>query len=440
MNNGKASEYANRSMQMFSRNMLGRTFNVDEITSMGEKYLFDKIKFHFGKEFKLKHCSNLKESVNLKAFLKKYDKSFEKHITAEQILTDFMTVCRLEKKTYMYIATGRFIPAKIEYSFMQQETEDVYIYIFGRKAPKYWKELEDVSERDSTKDKGGLIFNISKVQTNNYNITSMDLTKRSFDQLYFSHGEVDKIKDHLNKFQKTFEMYKSKQLSYKTGILLYGAPGTGKTSLAKAIATEYNRSIAAISVSTIADIDFAELATMINNDTIDTYIVLFEDIDTINNALSERDTKKKTSSRKKKDDYDDDDEDVYEDEAKPKRTRNDVMNALMQFLDGVNSPNNVIFVATTNYVDTLDEAFTRSGRFDLKIEIEGLKEEEAIKFIKSFGLDDHKAKKVLEEYRNLYPNDAEYNQAKIQGITIKNMEPDKDEDALKAIMGEAAES
>jgi hypothetical protein len=418
--------------------MLGRTINVDEITSMGEKYLFDKIKFHFGKEFKLKHCSNLKESVNLKAFLKKYDKSFEKHITAEQYLTDFMTICKLDKKTYMYIATGRFIPAKIEYSFMQQETEDVYIYIFGRKSPKYWKELEEVQEKDSTKDKGGLIFNISKVQTNNYNITSMDLTKRSFDQLYFSHGEVDKIKDHLNKFQKTFEMYKSKQLSYKTGILLYGAPGTGKTSLAKAIATEYNRSIAAISVSTIADIDFAELATMINNDTIDTYIVLFEDIDTINNALSERDTTKKTSGKKKKD-YDDDDDD-YEDEAKPKRTRNDVMNALMQFLDGVNSPNNVIFVATTNYVDTLDEAFTRSGRFDLKIEIEGLKEEEATKFIKSFGLDDHKAKKVLEEYRNLYPDDTEYNQAKIQGITIKNMEPDKDEDALKAIMGEAAES
>ena len=424
----KSMQYADQTLKLVSKNMFGQALGANELYTMGQHYLFEKIKFHFGKEFKLSHCSNLANSVNLKTFLKKYDKSYSKHVSSDEILTDFMTICKIDKKTYMYIATGRFIPAKIQYSFMQKETEDVYIYIFGRKAPKYWKELEEAQEKDSTKDKGGLIFNISKVQTNSYNITSMDLTKRSFDQLYFSHNEVDKIKEHLEKFHKTFEMYKSKQLSYKTGILLYGAPGTGKTSLAKAIATEYNRSIAAISVSTIADIDFAELATMLNNDTIDTYIVLFEDIDTINNALSERDVKKRVNNE---DDFDED----YE--PQKKRTRNDIMNGLMQFLDGVNSPNNVIFVATTNFVDTLDDAFTRSGRFDLKIEIEGLDESTALEFVKSFGLNDVRAKKVIEEYKELYPDDKEFNQAKIQGITIKNMEPGKDDESLKSILGES---
>lgn len=425
--NNEASYYAQKSLQMMSKGFIGRAVTIDEIYAAGEKYALDKIKFHFGKEFKLNHCSNMKSSVHLKSFLEKYDKSFDKHVSEDDNLLDFMTICRLEKATYMYISTGRFIPAKMQYSFMQKETEDVYIYIFGKKAPKYWKELDKVMELDSTKDKGGLIFNISKVQTTSYNITSMDLPKRSFDQLYFSHGEVDLIKDHLNKFKETYEMYKSKQLNYKTGILLYGAPGTGKTSLAKAIATEYNRSIAAISVSTIADIDFAELATMINNDTVDTYIVLFEDIDTINNALSEREKPKK--------DDDDDDEEEY---GSKKKTRNDVMNALMQFLDGVNSPNNVIFVATTNYVNELDAAFTRSGRFDLKVEIKSLSEATALQFIKSFGLDDYKAKKVIEDYKKEYPNDTEFNQAKIQGLTIKNMTPGKDDDVIKSILGDQA--
>ena len=385
-----------------------RLINFDAMYDTAERWLVDKVKTHFGKEFKLHNCSNMKESIHLKEFLSKYDKNFDKHLNGKT-LCDFTTICYLEAGTFMYIATGRMVPAKMDYAFMNKETEDVYIYIFGHSAPKYWKELEDVMNKDSTKDKGGLIFNISKVSSGSYNITSMDLHKRGFDKLYFSNGEIDAVKKHLDKFMETYEMYNSKQLSYKTGILLYGDPGTGKTSLAKAIASEYNRSICAITVSSIADIDFAELATMINNDIVDTYVVLFEDIDTIDNALQTR-----RKSKKKNDDYDEDDE-----EEKPKKSRSDIMNALMQFLDGVNSPNNVIFVATTNYVDRLDEAFIRAGRFDLKIEVKPLNLKEAIEFAKSFELSDAEVEKALEEYSKTYPEERYYNQAKLQGVIIK---------------------
>lgn len=386
-----------------------KLINFDAMYDTAEKWFVDKVKTHFGKEFKLHNCSNMKESIHLKEFLSKYDKNFDKHLNGN-ILCDFTTICYLEAGTFMYMATGRMVPAKMDYAFMNKETEDVYIYIFGHSAPKYWKELEDVMNKDSTKDKGGLIFNISKVSSGSYNITSMDLHKRGFDKLYFSNGEIDAVKKHLDKFMETYEMYNSKQLSYKTGILLYGDPGTGKTSLAKAIASEYNRSICAITVSSIADIDFAELATMINNDIVDTYVVLFEDIDTIDNALQTR-----RKSKKKNDDYDEDD-DI---EEKPKKSRSDIMNALMQFLDGVNSPNNVIFVATTNYVERLDEAFVRAGRFDLKVEVKPLNLREAIEFAKSFELSDGEVEKALAEYSRTYPEERYYNQAKLQGVIIK---------------------
>ena len=388
-----------------------RLINFDRMYDTCERWMIDKIKSHFGREFKLYNSSNMKESIHLRDFLEKYDKNFERHKNDNR-LSDFNTICYLEPGTFMYIATGRFIPAKMDYAFMNKETEDVYLYIFGHAAPKYWKEVEEAMSKDSTKDKGGLIFNVSRVQSGSYNITSMDLHKRGFDKLYFSNGELDQVKNHLDRFLETYEMYNSKQLSYKTGILLYGDPGTGKTSLAKAIASEYNRSICAITVSSIADIDFAELATMINNDIVDTYVVLFEDIDTIDNALKSRSSKKKSSK------YDDEPDD--EPDEKP-RSRSDIMNALMQFLDGVNSPNNVIFVATTNYVEKLDAAFVRAGRFDLKIEVKPLVKTDAVEFIKSFGIADNEILRILNDYDNEYPDDTHYNQAKLQGIIIKHI-------------------
>ena len=382
---------------------------VDYGVESAERFALNKLKNHFGKEYKIRMNALTKDSYVSK-FIKKFDKEYDKHFS-ENNYNDFVTMIPLEFNTYMYMASGRFTPGKMMYAMMNKESEDIYLYICGRKARKYCKIFESAMKRDAVKDKGGLIFSVSKVQHDNYGITSMPLPKKQFSQLFFSNGEIDIIKKHLDRFKETQEMYASKQLPYKTGILLYGEPGTGKTSLVKAIATEYGRSIATITVSRIEDIDFTELATLFDNDNIDTYVILFEDIDTINNALSSREEKKTK--------VDNDDPDSPE--MSKKKTRGDVMNALMQFLDGVNSPNNVIFVATTNYINELDAAFTRAGRFDLKLEIKGLYDKDAIAFCKSFGLNEHDAKEVIESYKKDNPKDTLLNQAKLQGYIIDKL-------------------
>lgn len=54
---------------------------------------------------------------------------------------------------------------------------------------------------------------------------------------------------------------------------------------------------------------------------------------------------------------------------------------LLQFLDSSQSPNNVIFIATTNYIDRLDHALVRKGRFDLKIELDDFNKDTARKML-----------------------------------------------------------
>ena len=55
---------------------------------------------------------------------------------------------------------------------------------------------------------------------------------------------------------------------------------------------------------------------------------------------------------------------------------------LLNYLDGTDSPENVIFVFTTNHIETLDPALIRPGRCDLKIEITSICEETLNQFMK----------------------------------------------------------
>ena len=72
------------------------------------------------------------------------------------------------------------------------------------------------------------------------------------------------------------------------------------------------------------------------------YVILLEDIDTIFNSLD------RTS------------ENIDKEEK-------EIINKMLQFLDSNSSPNNVIFIATTNHIEKLDAAIVREGRFDCKI-------------------------------------------------------------------------
>jgi ATP-dependent 26S proteasome regulatory subunit len=132
---------------------------------------------------------------------------------------------------------------------------------------------------------------------------------------------------------------------------------------------------------------------MINAEENEQYIVLLEDIDTL--SLKREDIIKEGGN--------------YE----------DILNGLMQFLDSNISPDNVIFIATTNHIERLDDAMLRAGRFDLKVKIDPITEKDIEKFTKIL---EYKGpiSDIVKEYGEPMHLDGRdlYNQSKLQNIII----------------------
>jgi ATP-dependent metalloprotease FtsH len=162
---------------------------------------------------------------------------------------------------------------------------------------------------------------------------------------------IDEIRDEIDKvirMVKEPEKYKSKGAKLHKGILLYGAPGTGKTLLARAIAGESDTSFIFTTGSTFDEMFVGVGAKRVRE--------LFQEakkhkpciifIDEIDSLLSK--------SRR------------YSGEHSSSRA---TINQLLTEMDGFEQNDNVLVIGATNHEDALDPAAIRPGRFDKKIHV-----------------------------------------------------------------------
>jgi chaperone BCS1 len=137
------------------------------------------------------------------------------------------------------------------------------------------------------------------------------------------------------------EWYAERGIPYKRGYLLFGPPGTGKSSFSLSLAGKHRLDIYTLQLSNISDSTlmrlFAELPPHC--------IVLLEDVDTA--GVGRRDS------------VDAD----QENESKSAVT----LSGLLNVLDGVSSQEGRILIMTTNHIEHLDEALIRPGRSDKKV-------------------------------------------------------------------------
>lgn len=180
----------------------------------------------------------------------------------------------------------------------------------------------------------------------------------------------------LYKWYKDKDWYTKHHLVHKIGVLLYGKPGTGKSTVIRAISTMFNN---AKIISTSIDMLQNDIYEIINQRTINNgvLIVLIEDIDMI---CGDRNADGLAS-------------------AITNQNTKGIQHTLFQLLDGVLSLEDTIFVATTNYKEKLDPALIRHGRFDVQVELTEFDESRAIQFMNLFGYD----KNVLDSFNLSYP-------------------------------------
>jgi chaperone BCS1 len=167
------------------------------------------------------------------------------------------------------------------------------------------------------------------------------IINKTFENIYLDGDIIQNLKQDLDNFENYKKNYDSHGIRYKRTYLFYGEPGTGKSSLSLAISNYTKRDVLSINMS--KDMTDSNLITLVSNRP-NKSIILFEDIDCLLDDINRKD------------------------ESKEKEVKIS-LSCILNILDGIYTPNDVIFIITTNNLDKIDDAIKRKGRTDFLCEV-----------------------------------------------------------------------
>lgn len=174
------------------------------------------------------------------------------------------------------------------------------------------------------------------------------------------------IKRDLEAFLDGEDLYKKLGIAWTRGYFLTGHPGTGKTSLVKAISEHAKMNIWNLNLSAIkTDAELHDLFQSIPKRA----IILIEDIDCMNDVVhtrSEEIQKKPIES--------------ITDLLHDGNVKTFTLSGLLNQLDGVFCGHGQILIMTSNHPQKLDPALLRPGRVDLRIDLESCTPEQTSDF------------------------------------------------------------
>lgn len=198
---------------------------------------------------------------------------------------------------------------------------------------------------------------------------------KTFDNLFFD-GKDILIKS-LDRFKNNEALYKKLGRPYTIGILLYGEPGCGKTSVLKAISNYLNLDIHTINIKNYDDInDFMDCWYMslktnsYKQDSLKEKIIHLPEIDYLCEEFLKDEESKKTKEVENNEkniviNLNKNDENDTKDK---KKTLNKAF--FRELFDGVDEQHGRIIVMDTNNPERLDPIMIRDGRFDIKLKFD----------------------------------------------------------------------
>ena len=159
-------------------------------------------------------------------------------------------------------------------------------------------------------------------------------------------GEIQRVREMVELPMKHPQIFKKLGIEPPQGVLLHGPPGTGKTLLAKAVANETSASFFSIAGPEIISKYYGESEQQLRE--------IFEDAKEDSPSIIFIDELDSIAPKR---------EDVTGEVERR------VVAQLLTMMDGLETRGQVIVIAATNRVDSVDPALRRPGRFDREIEI-----------------------------------------------------------------------
>lgn len=180
-----------------------------------------------------------------------------------------------------------------------------------------------------------------------------DLPARTLDSVILKENQAEGLVRDLEVFLASEEEYGRASQPWHRGYLFYGEPGTGKTSVVRALANHFNIALYYLPLGDLdKDADLMNLVTAIEPKS----MLLMEDVDVFHAATERSDEEGGTT-----------------------------LAAMLNALDGVWTPHGLITVMTTNRREDLDDALIRAGRIDVDEEFTALDANQAERLASYFA-------------------------------------------------------
>jgi chaperone BCS1 len=244
--------------------------------------------------------------------------------------------------------------------------------------------------------------------------------KRDMNTVYMPASTKAEIIDCIKRFRAAEEWYAARGIPWRLGILFKGGPGTGKTTLATALAGHFDLPLYSMNLETIGnDETLLHSFSSAQRDG----VILIEDVDGFQAAHDRGNIEREESATTPNDappsdhlagkSYDEILSMVERGEiagtpvstgsapATLKATSDQkkvTISGLLNAIDGVAATDGRILILTTNDVSKLDPALLRSGRIDFHFEIGHLTPDDVVAMFKCFYPDAHHRTGAIREY------------------------------------------
>ena len=184
---------------------------------------------------------------------------------------------------------------------------------------------------------------------------SANYTPRLLESVVLQAGDKERLVQDIKRFRISRERYSRLGVPYHRGYLFYGPPGTGKTSLVSALAAHFGLSVYCVNLGEFTDRSLMAAVSQIPKNS----VLLLEDIDCMKGS-QKRAVKSSQAA--------------HEAQSEPKVKEGNVpsgngvtLSGLLNVLDGFFAPTGVLFMMTTNHIESLDAALLRPGRIDYRL-------------------------------------------------------------------------